>query len=62
LRRRDFGSEDIEILKETYNYIYDNSLNVSQARKIIESKLDHNVHVQNVLKFLSRSKRGLVGK
>ena len=62
LRRRDFGSEDIEILKETYNYIYDNSLNISQARKIIESKLDHNVHVQNVLNFLSRSKRGLVGK
>ena len=54
--------EDIEILKETYNYIYDNSLNVTQARKIIESKLDHNVHVQNVLNFLSRSKRGLVGK
>jgi len=62
LRRRDFGNEDIEILKETYNYIYDNSLNVTQARKIIESKLDHNVHVQNVLNFLSRSKRGLVGK
>jgi UDP-N-acetylglucosamine acyltransferase len=62
LRRRDFESEDIEILKETYNYIYDKSLNVSQARKIIESKLDHNVHVQNVLNFLSRSKRGLVGK
>lgn len=62
LRRRDFGNEDIEILKETYNYIYDNSLNVTQARKIIESKLDHNVHVQNVLNFLSRSKRGLLGK
>ena len=62
LRRRDFKSEDIEILKEAYNYIYDKSLNVSQARKIIESKLDHNVHVQNVLNFLSRSKRGLVGK
>lgn len=62
LRRRDFKSEDIEILKETYKYIYDKSLNVSQARKIIESKFAHNVHVRNVLNFLSRSKRGLVGK
>lgn len=62
LRRRGFKSEDIEVLKETYHYIYDKSLNVSQARKIIESKLDHNVHVQEVLNFLNRSKRGLIGK
>jgi len=62
LRRRGFKSEDIEVLKETYHYIYDKSLNVSQARKIIESKLDHNVYVQEVLNFLNRSKRGLIGK
>jgi len=62
LRRRGFINDDIEILKETYNYLYDKSLNVSQARKIIESKFDSNVHVQNVLNFLSRSKRGLQGK
>jgi UDP-N-acetylglucosamine acyltransferase len=62
LRRREFGNDDIEILKETYNYLYDKTLNVTQARKIIESKFDHNVHVKNVLNFLSRSKRGLIGK
>jgi UDP-N-acetylglucosamine acyltransferase len=62
LRRRGFKAEDIQILKEAYKYLYDNSLNVSQALEVIESKLSYNIYVRKVLNFLSGSKRGIVGK
>lgn len=62
LRRRGFSPKDIEALKKTYNYIYSNSLNVSQAVKKIEAELSDNVNVQQVLEFIKASKRGLVGK
>lgn len=62
LRRRGFSNEDIMALKKAYNYLYDNSLNVSQAKEKIKNELGENKYVQNVLEFLSKSKRGLVGK
>lgn len=62
LRRRGFKTEDIQTLKEAYKYLYDNSLNVTQAVEIIESKFGDNVYVQKVLKFLSETKRGITGK
>ena len=62
LRRRGFKTEDIQILKEAYKYLYDKSLNVSQAVKVIESKLGSNEYVQKILNFLSGTKRGIVGK
>jgi len=62
LRRRGFKAEDIQILKEAYKYLYDNSLNVTQAVAIIESKFGDNIYVQKTLKFLSGTKRGIVGK
>lgn len=63
LRRRGFKAEDIEKLKKVYSFIYDKSLNVSQAKqKIINEIGDDNIYVKNVLDFLSNSKRGIVGK
>lgn len=62
LRRRGFAAKDIEAIKKTYNYIYDNSLNVSQAVKKIEAELGENDFVKQVLEFIKNSKRGLVGK
>jgi UDP-N-acetylglucosamine acyltransferase len=62
LRRRGFKTEDLQVLKETYKYLYDKSLNVTQAIEIIESKLSNNIYVQRVLKFLKGTKRGIVGK
>jgi len=62
LRRRGFKAEDIQILKEAYKCLYDKSLNVSQAVGVIESKFGDNVYVQKLLKFLSGTKRGIVGK
>ena len=62
LKRRGFKSEDIEIIKEAYNYLYDNSMNVSQAVKKIESNIGDNPFVEKILNFISRSKRGIIGK
>lgn len=62
LRRRGFTKEDIDSLKRTYDYIYNKSLNVSQAVKIIEAELGENKYVGQVLDFIKTSKRGLIGK
>ena len=62
LTRRGFSNEEIGTLKEAYNYLYDKSLNISQARVKIDAELGNNKHVKNVLDFLERSKRGISGK
>ena len=62
LRRRGFKNEDIQVLKDVYGLIYNKSYNVSQAVKIIEEKYGEHFYAQKVLNFLSRSKRGLIGK
>jgi UDP-N-acetylglucosamine acyltransferase len=62
LRRRGFLPSDIEALKKAYGYIYNNSLNVSQAKEKIVTELGDNALVKNVLDFLGKSKRGLIGK
>jgi UDP-N-acetylglucosamine acyltransferase len=62
LRRRGFKAADIQTLKEAYKYLYDKSLNVSQAVEIIESKFGDNIYVKKLLNFLSGTKRGIVGK
>ncbi len=62
LRRRGFATEDIMTLKKVYSYIYNNSLNVSQAKVKVAEEFSANKYVKNILEFLSKSKRGLVGK
>lgn len=62
LRRRGFSAEDINALKKAYNYIYDHSLNVSQALIKVEAELGDNKLVQNVIEFIRTSKRGIIGK
>ncbi|QQS36735.1 MAG: acyl-ACP--UDP-N-acetylglucosamine O-acyltransferase [Ignavibacteriales bacterium] len=62
LRRRGFSNDDISVLKKAYSYLYDNSLNVSQAREKIQSELSANKYVKQMLEFLSGVKRGIIGK
>ncbi len=62
LRRRGFAAEDIDALKKAYGYIYDHSLNVTQALKKVEAELGSNELVQNVIEFIRTSKRGIIGK
>ncbi|MHB1687206.1 MAG: acyl-ACP--UDP-N-acetylglucosamine O-acyltransferase [Ignavibacteriaceae bacterium] len=62
LRRRGFSNEDILTLKKAYSYLYDNSLNVSQAKEKISKELSDNIYIKELLTFLNKSKRGLIGK
>jgi UDP-N-acetylglucosamine acyltransferase len=62
LRRRGFATDDIMTLKKAYAYIYNKSLNVSQAKEKIREEMSGNRFVQNVLEFLDKSTRGIVGK
>lgn len=62
LRRRGFAADDINALKKAYGYIYDHSLNVSQALMKVELELAENKLVQNVIEFIRTSKRGIIGK
>lgn len=63
LRRRGFSNDDIFTLKKAYNFIYDKSLNVSQAKEKIKEEIGtENKHVNYMLDFFDRSKRGIVGK
>jgi len=62
LRRRGFSNEDIAILKKAYSYLYDKSLNVSQAKEKIAAEFGENQYVKKMLEFLNDSKRGIIGK
>lgn len=62
LRRRGFSNDDIATLKKAYSYIYSAGLNITQAKEKIQSELAENIYVQNILTFLNKSTRGLVGK
>ena len=61
LRRRGFSNEDILLLKKAYGYLYDHSLNVSQAKEKIKAEIQSK-YVDSLLEFLDKSKRGIVGK
>lgn len=62
LRRRGFSNEDIETIKKAYDLIYNSGLNVSQALVRVEVELGKNLHVQDIISFIRKSKRGIIGK
>lgn len=62
LRRRGFSNENILHLKKIYGYIYDNALNITQAKEKILKEFPDNEHAKIVLDFLSKGKRGIIGK
>jgi UDP-N-acetylglucosamine acyltransferase len=62
LRRRGFANEDIFTLKKVYTYIYNSSLNLTQAKEKIINEFGEHPLVKNVLAFLEKSKRGIIGK
>jgi UDP-N-acetylglucosamine acyltransferase len=62
LRRRGFSNEDIETIKKAYDMIYNAGLNVSQALVKLESEFDQNQYVQDIISFVRKSKRGIIGR
>jgi len=62
LRRRGFSSDDIETIKKAYDLLYNAGLNVSQAVAKIEAELGQNQFIQDIISFIRKSKRGIIGK
>ena len=62
LRRRGFSNEDIENIKKAYDIIYNSGLNVSQALIKLEAELNQNQYVQDIISFVRKSKRGIIGR
>ncbi|NUN08280.1 MAG: acyl-ACP--UDP-N-acetylglucosamine O-acyltransferase [Ignavibacteriaceae bacterium] len=62
LRRRGFSREQIELLKKVYNVIYSSHYNITQAKEKILNEFPPDPLIDDVLGFIAKSKRGLIGK
>jgi UDP-N-acetylglucosamine acyltransferase len=62
LRRRGFSNEDIDTIKKIYDTIYNSGLNVSQAIAKVENEFENIGVVDEIVKFVKASKRGIIGK
>ncbi|MGH7493299.1 MAG: acyl-ACP--UDP-N-acetylglucosamine O-acyltransferase [bacterium] len=61
LRRRGFSEETLSVLKHTYRIIFKGRLNVSQAVQRIRENGTLIPEVQEVLAFIEKSERGIIG-
>ncbi len=62
LKRRGYSNEDIETLKKAYHILYESGLNITEAKLKMREVYKHNKLVQNILKFLDESDRGIIRK
>lgn len=62
LRRRNFSNEDIEAIKEAYRIFYNSGLIFSEALEKIKEKFPGVGVVENIVEFISTSKRGVMRK
>lgn len=62
LRRKGFTGAQISEIKRAYHYIYRTKLNLSQAIEAIKTELSESEVVKNILTFIERSERGLIGR
>jgi len=60
LRRQKFSAESRKNLKQAYQLIYHSTLNRNQAIKQIKAELDLTPEINNILKFIAKSDRGLI--
>lgn len=60
LRRRGFSTETRQSIKQAYHYLFQSEMNTNQAVARIREELGHVPEVQNILDFVSKSKRGLL--
>ena len=63
LRRRGFSAETIAVLDKVYQMLYHAKLNVSQALVRIKEDADLMAvqEVRNVVEFIEKSRRGIIG-
>ncbi|MDP4184397.1 MAG: acyl-ACP--UDP-N-acetylglucosamine O-acyltransferase [Bacteroidota bacterium] len=60
LRRREFTNEKIREIQDIYRFIYQKGLNTSQALELIEAEVPASPERDEVLLFVSNSKRGII--
>jgi UDP-N-acetylglucosamine acyltransferase len=60
LRRREFTSEQVQNIEETYRRLYLKGLNTSQAIELIEAEMVASDERHEILTFVRASKRGII--
>jgi UDP-N-acetylglucosamine acyltransferase len=61
LSRRGFSEENLTVIKRVYKLLYKSKLNVSQAVARIREECEPALEVKNVLAFIEKSERGIIG-
>jgi len=61
LKRRNFSRESLDLLRRTYQIIYDSNLNVTQAIERIRAEITQTEEVSVLVEFIEKSKRGIIG-
>lgn len=61
LKRRNFTRETLDLLRKTYQIIYESNLNVTQALDRIRDEVAPSDEVQHIIEFIQKSKRGIIG-
>jgi UDP-N-acetylglucosamine acyltransferase len=61
LKRRNFTREALDLLRKTYQIIYESNLNVSQALERIREEIPASEETNHILEFIEKSKRGIIG-
>jgi UDP-N-acetylglucosamine acyltransferase len=61
LKRRNFTRETLDLLRKTYQIIYESNLNVTQALDRIREEVAPSDEIQHIIEFIQKSKRGIIG-
>ena len=59
LERRGFTSEQISTIRQAYKVLYRQGLNTTSALEKLQSEFPPNIDIQNLIKFIQRSERGV---
>lgn len=60
LRRREFTSEIISHIQNSYRFIYQSDLNNSKALEKIKNEIPASTHVNAIVTFIENSERGII--
>lgn len=60
LTRRGFSGETLTNIKKAYKIVYKTNLNVSQALQKIKTELASSPEIQNMIRFIANSDRGII--
>lgn len=60
LRRRGFSEEEIKNLKNAYKIIYKRGLKLKEALDILNEEYSEDKNIQDIIKFINESKRGII--